>query len=1124
MFIPRQLLFAASLAAAFAAPAQAQVILNEYNAVRADRWLAADGATASSASDSYFGRVRGNGGRWFEVLVVGSTDAPGEKVDLRGWTFSWTTTNAVVGSASFTLSQDLLLSAIDRGTLITFFSPDTGGPDVGSNLSGIGASTAAGGDLAQYDPANGNWWLNINLADTSLVGSGTLITHHDDWQLTIKDNLGNLVFGPVGEGVGSLSGVNSREVGKLETSSNTIDDWQEITPLDLAYQDGTSSTFGAPNTWSGGASVQNFSVLRNTGTAVTFLWKNGDGGTGTWAVSGGTEWSGGAWNPAATGIFQGAPGTVTLGGALAALGLEFLTSGYVLTNGSLQVNAALLTAAGVTTTLATPLAGPGLTKTGAGTLVLDAGSTELTGTVNLEAGVLRLARANALPAAVRATVAAGATLDLAGFDLTLSGLGGTGTTSLGSGRLTILGGAGNAVRGPLTGSGGVTVTGAEGDSIRFLDTDKTYTGSTIITGGNLRVATFGLPTHTSAVSVTGGELTLTSASGFYEFGFPAPALPVIALSGGALGNENNESVDLYNPVDVTGTGSTIFSRGRGDGETTLDGEFHLQAELTGDGELRKSGQGALHLHADNTGFTGTWNIRNGTVIVEETANFGTAPQLQFTDSANQRRLVLAGDQTVSLLAATAAEAVLDPETGEVVTPAGTAVVALAAGATLIIDQDEAAAPLDGEGNPLAGTRFQGSLTGAGSVAKTGTGLVEFTRGPNDFSGSLTITRGVLAFSQPAAPATLSALTVAPGGQLRLTSGSSEAEPVRLYDFGAIPLQLAGPGRDGVEAEAGKGIAGALRYEPGGSDNTAAVANALSLADGTALHVSGSTSTLILQGALAGSGGTMTKNGGGRLSLAAANPGLAHAWSVVNGTLHIAAGATSGSGLVTVGPGAVLAGDGSTGSIVMDEGGTLQAGALVSTGTFTAAPGSLLAVDPATAAGTYTVLTASGGVNGATNLAVTGLEETDFTGTVAADGNTLVLTVAAGSGEVAFSAWGGGVAPGTDVNGNGYTALAEFALGASAPGASVPVPVRGATSAGGTNYLTLTATVRTNGTGLTVTGQSAANLAATNPWTAADVDFVPTGATDVPDGCEERLYRTPADSTRKFLRLIMELAP
>jgi autotransporter-associated beta strand protein len=1115
MFIPRQLLFAASLAAAFAAPAEAQVILNEYNAVRADRWLGADGAAASPASDSYFGRVRGNGGRWFEVLVVGSTDAPGEKVDLRGWTFSWTSDD--VGSGSFTLSQDVLWSSIDRGTLITFFRKDPGNPE---NVP----------TKATYNPSANDWWVNINLDDTPspyVLAGGTLDTGNGDWQLTIRDASDTIVY-EGGEGIG-LAGVNSREVGKLEVFAagplNTLAAWQSITRSDSPsanYSDGTSSTFGAPNTWSGGAAVQDISVLRQTGSVTTLLWKNGDGGPGTWAVSGGTDWSGGAWNPAATGIFEGASGTVTLGGALTALGLEFRSSGYVLTNGSLQVNAALLTAPGVTATVAAPLAGSGLTKTGTGTLVLDAASTDLTGLVNLEAGVLRLARANALPAAVRATVATNATLDLAGFDLTLAGLGGTGTTALGSGRLTILGGAGNAVRGPLTGSGGVTVTGVEGDSIRFLDTDKIYTGSTVITGGNLRVATTGLPTHTSAVSVSAGELTLTTASGFYEFGFLAPALPVVALSGGALGNEDNEAVDLYNPVDVTGTGSTIFSRGRGDGETTLDGEFHLQAELTGDGELRKSGQGALHLHADNTAFTGSWDIRNGTVIVEETADLGTAPQLSFTDSANQRRLVLAAGQTVSRLAATAAEAVLDPETGDVITPAGTAVVALAAGATLIIDQDEAAAPLDEEGNPLAGTRFQGSLTGEGSVAKTGTGLVEFTRGPNDFSGSLAITRGVLAFSQPAAPATLSALTVAPGGQLRLTAGSSEAEPVRLYDFGAIPLQLAGPGRDGVEAEAGKGIAGALRYEPDGTENSAAVVNAASLAGGTALHVSGATSTLILQGLLTGSGGTLTKNGGGQLSLAATNPDLAHAWSILNGTLHVASGASSGSGSVTIGTGAVLAGDGSTGSIVIEEGGTLQAGTLVSTGPFTAAPGSFLAVDPATPAGTYTILTASGGVNGAANLAVTGLEDTALTGTVAAEGNNLVLTVAAGSGELTFGAWGGGVSPSDDVNGNGYTALAEFALGAAAPGASFPVPVQGATSAGGTNFLTLTATVRTNGTGLTVTGQAASDLAAPEAWSSNTVDFVPT-TNSVPAGCQERIYRTPAEGNRKFLRLRMELA-
>lgn len=1115
MSILRPLLATFALAAALAAPAGAQVILNEYNAVRADRWLAVDGATASSASDSYFGRVQGNGGRWFEVLVVGSTDAPGETVDLRGWTFDWTSTD--VGSGSFTLSQDVLWSAIDRGTLITFFRQDAINPE---NVP----------TKATYNPSANDWWININLDDTPspyVLAGGTLNTGNGDWQLTIRDASDTIVY-QGGEGIG-LTGVNSREVGKLEVfaagPANTLAAWQSITRSDSPsanYSDGTSSTFGAPNTWSGGAAVQDISVLRQTGSLTTLFWKDGDGGPGTWAISGGTDWSDGAWNPAATGIFEGASGTVTLGGALTALGLEFRSSGYVLTNGSLQVNAALLTAPGVTATLATPLAGSGLTKTGPGTLVLDAASTDLTGLVNLEAGVLRLARANALPAAVRATVAAEATLDLVGNDLALAGLGGAGTTALGSARLTILGGAGNAVRGPLTGSGGVTVTGVEGDSIRFLDTDKIYAGSTVITGGNLRVATTGLPTHSSAVSISGGELTLTTGAGFYEFGFLAPALPVVTLSGGALGNENNEAVDLYNPVDVTGTGSTIFSRGRGDGETTLDGEFHLQAALSGDGELRKSGQGALHLYADNTGFTGSWDIRNGTVIVEETADLGTAPQLRFTDSANQRRLILAADQTVSLLAATAAEAVLDPETGEVLTPAGTAVVELPAGATLVIDQDESAAPLDDEGNPLPGTRFQGSLTGAGSVAKTGTGLVELTRGPNDLTGRLTITRGVLAFSQPAAPAALTALTVAPGGQLRLTSGSSEAAPERVYDFGALTLELAGPGRDGVEADAGKGIAGALRYEPGGTGNTATVVNTASLADGTALHVSGPTSTLTLQGALTGGGGTLTKNGGGQLSLAATNPDLAHAWVVATGTLHVASGASSGSGPVTVAAGAVLAGDGATGSIVIEEGGTLQAGSLVSTGPFTAAAGSFLAVDPATPAGTYTVLTASGGVNGAANLAVTGLEDTALTGTVAADGNNLVLTVAAGSGELTFGAWGGAVSPSDDVNGNGYTALAEFALGAAAPGASFPVPVQGATSAGGTNFLTLTATIRTNGTGLTVTGQAASDLVAPAAWTANTVDFVPT-TNSVPDGCQERTYRTPAEGIRKFLRLRMELA-
>jgi hypothetical protein len=275
MSIPRQLLFAASLAASLAAPAEAQVILNEYNAVRADRWLGEDGADASPASDSYFGRVRGNGGRWFEVLVVGSTDAPGEKVDLRGWTFSWTSTD--VGSGSFTLSQDVLWSAIDRGALITFFRQDAINPErVPTKVS--------------YDPTANDWWININLEDAIpqyVQAGGTLDTGNEEWQLTIRDARQNITY-QGGEEVGSLSGVNSREVGKLEAfpagPSNTIAAWQSITSSAVGnYRDGTLSTFSAPNAWGSGDAVQDLSVLRRPVTAA---------------------------------IFQGAPDTVTLGGAL----------------------------------------------------------------------------------------------------------------------------------------------------------------------------------------------------------------------------------------------------------------------------------------------------------------------------------------------------------------------------------------------------------------------------------------------------------------------------------------------------------------------------------------------------------------------------------------------------------------------------------------------------------------------------------------------------------------------------------------------------------------------------------------------------------------------------------------
>ena len=52
-----------------------------------------------------------------------------------------------------------------------------------------------------------------------------------------------------------VSGVGNEEIFKLEENHGTL-----ITPL-ANYNDGTSSTFGAPNIWSAGTITQDFSVF-----------------------------------------------------------------------------------------------------------------------------------------------------------------------------------------------------------------------------------------------------------------------------------------------------------------------------------------------------------------------------------------------------------------------------------------------------------------------------------------------------------------------------------------------------------------------------------------------------------------------------------------------------------------------------------------------------------------------------------------------------------------------------------------------------------------------------------------------------------------------------------------------
>jgi hypothetical protein len=94
------------------------------------------------------------------------------------------------------------------------------------------------------------------------LADGLYITAHDfpvsnrDWRMSIIDSTGKTVFGPAGEGIYPPTGVGGDEVLKLEA-----DPGPQIHAYSN-YNDGASSSFGAPNRWNGGAMTQNFSALR----------------------------------------------------------------------------------------------------------------------------------------------------------------------------------------------------------------------------------------------------------------------------------------------------------------------------------------------------------------------------------------------------------------------------------------------------------------------------------------------------------------------------------------------------------------------------------------------------------------------------------------------------------------------------------------------------------------------------------------------------------------------------------------------------------------------------------------------------------------------------------------------
>jgi YVTN family beta-propeller protein/autotransporter-associated beta strand protein len=179
-------------------------------------------------------------------------------------------------------------------------------------------------------------------------------------------------------------------------------------------------------------------------------------------------------------------------------------TGPVFTGGTMQIRGASISSAlpvllavqgGTIDTQANTAAfsgvilGPGaLTKIGTGTLVLS-GNNSYFGATLINQGTLRAGATGTFSSDSAMNVAAGAVLDLAGFDQEIGSLAGAGNVVLGAGRLTTGGdGTSTSFSGVISGSGGLTKTGG---GVFTLSGANTYSGQTTVDEGTLTITATG---------------------------------------------------------------------------------------------------------------------------------------------------------------------------------------------------------------------------------------------------------------------------------------------------------------------------------------------------------------------------------------------------------------------------------------------------------------------------------------------------------------------------------------------------------------------------------------------------------------------------------------------------------
>ncbi|MBA4019033.1 MAG: hypothetical protein C0483_17840 [Pirellula sp.] len=429
------------------------------------------------------------------------------------------------------------------------------------------------------------------------------------------------------------------------------------------------------------------------------------------------------------------------------------------------------------------------------------------------------------------TLTAGGLLFTGANDYTIGGSGGALNSSLGSNSEILI---------HHYGTGNLTLSANIGSGVGNQILTKTGPGKLTLTGVN---------SATGGVFVSGGILSFSNVTSGGAGSLGAGAATVVTIGQGAT-------------LQYTGATGTIADTGAGGHTYTLPGgnatidvtnsltTLTLQGAVTGGGGLIKLGPGVLILNGTTAGYLGTTFLNEGTL------KNGAADML-----SDVSPLVIASGATWDFASGN--------ETVGSISGSGTIAGGTGTARTVTFGGDNTS------------TTFTGTFTGAAghAMSKTGTGTLVLTlSAPNPWTGNKVVTSGTLRFGNANALASTGTVFVGNGTGPALLD-------LNNFNFTAAALTFYGTSTGATSQgtlTTGTGIltlSGALSVGNSGNPQAALldasagglVINAVttvSVADSTAVEASEAELTIL--GPISGTGGGITKTGGGNLRITGTN--------------------------------------------------------------------------------------------------------------------------------------------------------------------------------------------------------------------------------------------------------------